>query len=123
MRVAIITESFAPDVNGVANSVVRIAEHLVARGHSPLIIAPEPATSGLVAAILAQDAFASGSFPAALTAMTAADPIAAWLWGALLFDQVPPSNMVALASLAAAGILISTGVAILAYSPTITATA
>jgi phosphatidylinositol alpha 1,6-mannosyltransferase len=44
MRVAIITESFPPDINGVAHSVVRVAEHLVARGHQPLVIAPEPAS-------------------------------------------------------------------------------
>ncbi len=30
MRIAIVTESFPPDVNGVAHSVVRAAEHLVA---------------------------------------------------------------------------------------------
>lgn len=42
MRVAIITESYAPDINGVANSVVRVAEHLMARGHQPLVIAPRP---------------------------------------------------------------------------------
>ncbi len=42
MRVTIITESFPPDINGVAHSVVRVAEHLVARGHHPLVIAPEP---------------------------------------------------------------------------------
>ena len=42
MRVAIITESFPPDVNGVAHCVVRVAELLAARGHQPLVIAPEP---------------------------------------------------------------------------------
>ncbi|WP_433531730.1 glycosyltransferase family 4 protein [Micromonospora sp. CA-263727] len=42
MRIAIVTESFPPDVNGVAHSVVRAAEHLVARGHQPLVIAPAP---------------------------------------------------------------------------------
>src|SRR4051794_15457638 len=44
MRIAIITESFPPDVNGVANSVIRAAEHLVERGHAPLVIAPRPAS-------------------------------------------------------------------------------
>ena len=33
-----------PDVNGVAHTAVRVAEHLVNRGHQPLIIAPEPAS-------------------------------------------------------------------------------
>ena len=42
MRVAIITESFPPDVNGVAHCVVRVAELLAADGHQPLVIAPKP---------------------------------------------------------------------------------
>ncbi|HEU0238219.1 MAG TPA: glycosyltransferase family 1 protein [Micromonosporaceae bacterium] len=42
MRVAIVTESFPPDVNGVAHSVEQIARHLVTRGHEPLVVAPEP---------------------------------------------------------------------------------
>src|SRR6266496_5641524 len=43
MRVAIITESFPPDVNGVAHCVLRVAELLAARGHPPLVIAPRGA--------------------------------------------------------------------------------
>jgi phosphatidylinositol alpha 1,6-mannosyltransferase len=49
MRIAIITESFPPDVNGVAHCVVRVAENLVRKGHHPLVIAPEagrPDTDG-----------------------------------------------------------------------------
>jgi phosphatidylinositol alpha 1,6-mannosyltransferase len=42
MRVAIITESFPPDVNGVANTVLRVAQQLVGKGHHPLVIAPRP---------------------------------------------------------------------------------
>jgi phosphatidylinositol alpha 1,6-mannosyltransferase len=40
MRVAIVTESFPPDVNGVAHCALRTAEHLVRCGHDPLVIAP-----------------------------------------------------------------------------------
>ena len=45
MRIAYVTESFPPDVNGVAHTAVRVAEHLVSRGHEPLVIAPEPAAA------------------------------------------------------------------------------
>lgn len=40
MRVAIVTESFPPDVNGVAHCALRTVEHLVRTGHEPLVIAP-----------------------------------------------------------------------------------
>jgi len=44
VRVAYVSESFPPDVNGVAHTAVRIAENLVSKGHEPLVIAPEPAS-------------------------------------------------------------------------------
>ncbi|MER5889870.1 glycosyltransferase family 1 protein [Streptomyces sp. NPDC001941] len=43
MRVVIVTESFPPDVNGVAHCAYQTALHLVRRGHEPLVIAPAPA--------------------------------------------------------------------------------
>ncbi len=43
MRITYVTESFPPDVNGVAHTAVRVAEQLLSAGHEPLVIAPEPA--------------------------------------------------------------------------------
>ncbi|MFK4865720.1 glycosyltransferase family 4 protein [Streptomyces sp. CSMPJR101] len=43
MRVVIVTESFPPDVNGVAHCALQTARHLVERGHSPVVVAPAPA--------------------------------------------------------------------------------
>jgi phosphatidylinositol alpha 1,6-mannosyltransferase len=42
LRVAIVTESFLPSVNGVARSVAQVAGHLDRRGHEVLVIAPRP---------------------------------------------------------------------------------
>ena len=67
LKVAVVTESFLPQLNGVSNSVVRILETLKEQGHEAILIAPSaPSDTHLGFAVIRTSRFLFRGFPVAL---------------------------------------------------------
>ncbi len=77
------------------------------------------AFSTLCGLILGQEAFASGSLAAAVSAAAITNPVASYLIGILAFHVAPPTTPGALAAVAGAGLLLMVGTLGLAHSPTV----
>jgi drug/metabolite transporter (DMT)-like permease len=75
------------------------------------------AVSTLTGLVLEQGAFAAGSLPAAVAAMTITNPLASYVLGVLAFHVTPPTSAGAVAGLAGAGVLLFAGAVGLAHSP------
>jgi drug/metabolite transporter (DMT)-like permease len=75
------------------------------------------ALSALGGLVLEQGAFAAGSLPSAVAAMSITNPVVSYLLGVYAFGVTPPHGAGSLAGLAVAGFLISVGAVGLAHSP------
>ncbi|GGW89292.1 GDP-mannose-dependent alpha-mannosyltransferase [Streptomyces chryseus] len=96
LRVVIVTESFPPDVNGVAHCALQTARHLAARGHEPLVIAPAAAGAAPSAS---GSASASGSGPAAPAGSWAGTWSGSWSGAGCASDSGLPYPVVRVPSL------------------------
>ncbi|MEV6277642.1 glycosyltransferase family 1 protein [Nocardia sp. NPDC051832] len=74
MRVAIVAESFLPNMNGVVNSVLRVLDHLDQHGHDALIIAPDT-VRGVPPAPRAQGRFPVHRVPAMMVPKISSLPV------------------------------------------------
>jgi hypothetical protein len=75
------------------------------------------AVSTLTGLLLEQGAFAAGSLPAAVAAMSITNPIVSYMLGVFAFGVAAPTTVSSLAGLAGAGALICIGAVGLAHSP------
>ncbi len=74
VRVAIVAESFLPNMNGVVNSVLRVLDHLDRHGHDALIIAPDT-TRGLAPAARWHERFRVHRVPAVMVPKISSLPV------------------------------------------------
>jgi hypothetical protein len=77
------------------------------------------ALANLAGFVLEQDAFAAGTLPPAVAAMTITNPLASYLIGVLAFGASFPSGAGPLAALTGAAVLVVAGISGLARSPTV----
>jgi drug/metabolite transporter (DMT)-like permease len=75
------------------------------------------AVTGLVGTVLQQGAFAAGKLPTASTAMIVANPLVGTVFSIYAYGESLPTGVLGLGGLAVAGLLIITGVSVLAHSP------
>ncbi|HEX6498977.1 MAG TPA: DMT family transporter [Micromonosporaceae bacterium] len=77
------------------------------------------AVSTTVGLLLEQGAFAAGSLPGAIAAMTIANPLVSYVVGVLAFHAVPPTDPGAIIAVVGAAALLCLGVVGLAHSPSV----
>ena len=74
----------------------------------------------LLGLVLEQRAFAAGSLPAAMTAMTMTNPVASYLLAVFAFRTQPPQSASAFAAVGVSAVLLTAGVMSLSRSTTVT---